>query len=115
MKKRSILSLLLTAAMILSLTACGGSKQDAPANSSDSNADAPQETVTLSFAHDKVETHPVHQAALKFKEIVEEKTNGAVKIDIFPNQDLGSPTDVAEQVSIGTVDINVVSPGIMDK
>lgn len=117
MKRNRFFALCLAFVMTLSLAACGGQQvtaADPPADGG-KTGEAPTKTVTLSFAHDKVETHPIHQAALRFKELVEEKTNGTVQIDIFPNQDLGSPTDVAEQVSLGTIDINVVSPGIMDK
>lgn len=117
MKRNRFFAFFLACVMTLSLAACGEQQASAPNPPVDSGKteEPPVETVTLSFAHDKVETHPVHQAALRFKELVEEKTGGTVQIDIFPNQDLGSPTDVAEQVSLGTIDINVVSPGIMDK
>ncbi len=42
-----------------------------------------------------------HQALLRYAEMVEERTDGALKINVFPAQQLGSAPDMLESVSIG--------------
>ena len=37
-------------------------------------------------AHGQNEEHPQHKAMLEFEKYVEEKTNGAVDVQIFPNE-----------------------------
>ena len=53
---------------------------------------------TLMFAHSLTENDPWHQAALNWAQAVEERTNGAVHIDVYPNSQLGSEEDVIEQI-----------------
>ena len=56
---------------------------------------------TLMFAHSLTENDPWHQAALNWAQAVEERTNGAVHIDVYPNSQLGSEEDVIEQMRAG--------------
>ncbi|MDR1482024.1 MAG: DctP family TRAP transporter solute-binding subunit [Synergistaceae bacterium] len=44
----------------------------------------------------------------KFKKDVEEKTGGRVKIEIYPNAQLGSDRQAVEGVSIGTIEMAVI-------
>lgn len=69
----------------------------------------------LKFGHYNAESHPVHKAALQFKENVEKRTNGALKIEIYPNNTLGSPPEILEQTRNGVVDIAVPTSGQLDK
>jgi TRAP-type C4-dicarboxylate transport system substrate-binding protein len=69
----------------------------------------------LKFGHYNAESHPVHKASLQFKERVEKRTNGAVKIEIYPNNTLGSPPEILEQTRNGVVDIAVPTSGQLDK
>lgn len=69
----------------------------------------------LKFGHYNAESHPVHKGALQFKQRVEQRTNGAVKIDIYPNNALGSPPEILEQTRNGVVDIAVPTSGQLDK
>lgn len=71
--------------------------------------------VTLKFGHYNAESHPIHKAALQFKANVEKRTNGAVKIEIYPNNTLGSPPEILEQTRNGVVDIAVPTSGQLDK
>lgn len=99
MKKITILLILLVSVM---LTACSGG----------SNVDGENiDTVTLKLSHVGSDTHPYHIASEKFKELVEEKTDGKVNIDIHDNGTLGGEAAVAEQLLDGTIDITVLDPG----
>jgi TRAP-type transport system periplasmic protein len=72
-------------------------------------------TLTLRFAHFAQEDHPAHIAAKQFAAHVETRTNGAVKIKIFPNNQLGGPPEQAQQIKLGTIDIGLPTQGQLDK
>ncbi|TQR12727.1 TRAP transporter substrate-binding protein [Psychrobacillus soli] len=102
MKKKSIslLVLILFLSSIL-LSAC----------SEDSKASGGSKSITtLSFAYELPDDHPWGEGAKKFKEVVEEKTNGEVKIEIYGNGSLaGSGREIQEGAKIGTIDIGISS------
>ena len=66
---------------------------------------AAQKTVELKFGHYSVETHPAHLAAQMFADAVSARTNGAVKVTIFPNSKLGSSQEMVEQAVLGAIDL----------
>jgi tripartite ATP-independent transporter DctP family solute receptor len=57
------------------------------------------------------EDQPKHAAALAFKKHVEEKSNGSLKVQIYPAGQLGNATTVLEGLRFGTVDLAVVHDG----
>jgi tripartite ATP-independent transporter DctP family solute receptor len=71
--------------------------------------------VTMKFAHFADEGHPGHLAAKMFAEAVEKRTNGQIKIQIFPNNTLGSPPEQAEQIKLGVTDMGLPTQGQFDK
>ncbi|WP_158974051.1 TRAP transporter substrate-binding protein [Cellulophaga sp. L1A9] len=70
-------------------------------------------TTTLYLAHNSPQTHPVHKGALKFQESLDKKSNGTLKIKIFPDGQLGSEREVLELLQIGSVAITKVSAATM--
>jgi tripartite ATP-independent transporter DctP family solute receptor len=69
----------------------------------------------MKLAHFADEGHPGHLAAKMFVEAVDKRTNGQIKIDIFPNNTLGAPPEVTEQVKVGATDISLPTSGQLDK
>ena len=69
------------------------------------------DVITLRASHSCAETHPYHLGLLKFAELVDEKTDGKVKIDIFPSAQLGDERANIEDLQMGTLDIAVSSTG----
>jgi tripartite ATP-independent transporter DctP family solute receptor len=53
---------------------------------------------------------PMHEAALKFAEIVKQKTNGQYTVKVYPNSQLGNERELADAVSLGTVDMTLSGP-----
>lgn len=74
-----------------------------------------QAATTLRLAHFAAETHPGHLAAKQLKERVEARTKGEVKVEIFPNNQLGSPPDQLEQTKLGVIDMSLPTQGALDK
>ncbi|MEX0603220.1 MAG: TRAP transporter substrate-binding protein [Marinobacter sp.] len=67
--------------------------------------------VTLRLAHVVNEQDGFHIAAVKFQELVSERTEGAVTIEIYPNASLGDERTLLEGMQIGTVDMGVITNG----
>ncbi|MGF6906503.1 TRAP transporter substrate-binding protein [Fusobacterium sp. PH5-44] len=55
----------------------------------------------LVIGHIVDENNTWHKASLKFKEIVEEKSKGQIKVTIYPNNQLGSEVDVIQSILTG--------------
>jgi TRAP-type transport system periplasmic protein len=66
--------------------------------------------VELRLTHPADLTHPVHLEAEKMVKRVAERTNGAVKITLFPNNALGSPVETAQQTRLGAIDMILMNP-----
>ena len=71
--------------------------------------------LTLRFAHFGAEDHPSNIAAKQFSNRVESRTDGAIKINIFPNNVLGGPPEQAQQIKLGTIDMGLPTQGQLDK
>src|SRR6056297_1584126 len=65
----------------------------------------------IKIAHVVNEKDAFHVCALKFKEIVEERTDGEVKVTIFPNAKLGDERTLLENMKMGVVDAGVITSG----
>lgn len=72
-----------------------------------------QAAKTIKYTHFQPgrEDQPKHAAALAFKKHVEEKSNGSLKVQIFPAGQLGNATTVLEGLRFGSVDLGVVHDG----
>ena len=104
---KKIIAIFLCLVLMVSVTACG-SKTEKP---EDSGQQAPAGPVTLKAAHSVAETHPYHLGLVKFKELVEERTDGAVVIELYSNAVLGDERACIEGLQLGTLDIAVSSTG----
>ncbi|MBV9244263.1 MAG: TRAP transporter substrate-binding protein [Methylobacteriaceae bacterium] len=71
--------------------------------------------LTLRWAHFAQEDHPANIAAKQFASRVAERSGGAVKINIFPNNVLGGPPEQAQQIKLGTIDMGLPTQGQLDK
>lgn len=72
-------------------------------------------TMTMRFAHFADENHPANIAAKQFAANIEKRTDGAIKIAIFPNNQLGGPPEQAQQIKLGTIDMGLPTQGQLDK
>jgi C4-dicarboxylate-binding protein DctP len=63
---------------------------------------------TIKVGHDQPESSTHHQAALKWKELVEQRTNGKIKVQVFPSSQLGSGTQMVEQVQAGALEVAIL-------
>ncbi|WP_102348848.1 hypothetical protein [Bacillus sp. Marseille-P3661] len=111
-RKNLLLTITLILAMSLFLVGCGGNNQSGT-TTEEPPANEPAETTTaekvvLKLGHGAQESHPLQTASLKFKEIVEEKTEGAIEVQVFGNRQLGEERAMVEGLQIGTVELTIV-------
>lgn len=62
-----------------------------------------QDIITLKLGHSLDQSHPVHAAMEFMAERLQEKSHGTVTLQIFPNSQLGSETEMIEQVQRGAL------------
>ncbi len=68
-------------------------------------------TVEFKFAHSGSLEHQYNIGAEQFKKLVEEKSGGELKVNIFPQAQLGGERDLAEGVRMGTIEMSSVAAG----
>lgn len=61
----------------------------------------------LRLAHTITPQDPMHLGALEFAKKVEQKTGGAIRIEVFPAGQLGTDTQILDGVKLGTIDIGM--------
>lgn len=100
---RKILALLLSVVMVLSLAACG--KQNDGTNTGnntntgdDANNGDTTAKVTLQVAYENNPGEPIDDAVNKWKELVDERSNGTIELQLFPSSQLGSKSDLMDQM-----------------
>jgi C4-dicarboxylate-binding protein DctP len=73
---------------------------------------AAQPTI-IRVAHVLAETHASHLALVEFKKYVEEKSQGKLKIELYPNAQLGSDRQALEGVGLGTLEMTMCTGSIL--
>ena len=69
---------------------------------------------TLKLAHGLDVTHPVHKGMEYMAEILSEKSNGRLIIEIYPSQQLGTERQCLELLQIGSLAMTKVSAAVME-
>jgi TRAP-type transport system periplasmic protein len=69
----------------------------------------------MKLGHFAADSHPGNLASKMFGEAVEKRTNGSIKVIIYPNNALGSPPEVLEQNILGAVDMSLPTQGQLGK
>ncbi len=77
-------------------------------------AEARSDVKVLRLAHGLNTKHPVHKGMVYMAEQVEKKSGGKMKVDIFPNEQLGNEKECLESVQLGYLAMTKVSSGVME-
>lgn len=94
------LSLMLAGSL---LAGCGGSKDGGDKKA----AEGAKYTFRLAETHPA--DYPTTMGDKKFAELVNQRTNGRIKIEVFPSSQLGEEKAVIEQVQLGAIEFTRVS------
>lgn len=71
------------------------------------------DTISLNLGHTASTAHHYHTSSEKFAQLVNERTNGQVEINIFPASQLGSLPDMTESTMLGTQDMVLTAGPIL--
>lgn len=97
--------LALSLVMMLIVAGCGNSDNE----KSDGAGKEDGKVYTLQAGHSLPVDHPYHVAFLEMADAVEERTDGRVVIEVFPNSEIGAERELTEGLTLGTVDLVVSS------
>ena len=107
MKKKKITGML--AATLLTgimMTACGNDENA----TADAESTGKEETsYTFRLADNQSPDYPTVVGDKKFAELVEERTDGRIKIEVFPSAQLGDEKSVLEQVQLGAIEFTRIN------
>ncbi len=73
-----------------------------------------QKQKTIKLAHGLDTSHPVHKAMVFMGQELEKNSDGALTLEIYPNQQLGSERQCLELLQIGSLDMTKVSAAVME-
>lgn len=96
--------------MLVLAAGCGGGTSEQPADDQGGEA-VEEETYVWRFAHEEIDGSVQDVYVKKFKEIIEEKSNGRIKIEIYPVGQIGDATQQCELLQTGGLEFAIVSPG----
>ncbi|MBS4210630.1 TRAP transporter substrate-binding protein [Bacillus sp. FJAT-50079] len=106
--------MLLMLAAILTLGACNNDGDGGKTETGDSGTKKPADegkTYTFRLAETHPADYPTTKGDIKFAELVEERSDGRIKIEVFPSAQLGEEKAAIEQVQLGAIEFTRVSSG----
>ncbi|MBP1933350.1 TRAP transporter substrate-binding protein [Ammoniphilus resinae] len=114
-KLLSFSAIVLSAAFLT--TGCGSSQEattEQPKEQPQSQQQAPQqpekaagsqEKIEFGFGHVMPMDHPEHLAAQKFAEILDQKTSGRIKVNVYPAAQMGGSRELMTSVMNGSIEM----------
>lgn len=108
---KKTLAILLAVVMALSLMAACGSTANTPAAEEPAKTGdaAPAKTIVLKLGHNSNAESMYNQGCEKFAQLVEEYTNGTVKVEIHNSGTLGDEAELLDGVRMGTVNMALIN------
>lgn len=103
MKKKATWFLVLVLLLSLVMTGCGGSSKTA------GESKGSQAVTTIKVGHVLAPDHPYTIGLKKFAELMDQKTGGKVKVNVFHSSQLGNERDMIEALQLGTQQMALVS------
>ncbi len=100
MKRKSFFLTLIVLVVVLVSCSNTPSKDDTSANK--------ENTYVIKMGHAASKEHLAQKSFEKFKELVEKNSNGKIKVEIYPNGELGGEREMLEMVLLG--DLTMVAP-----
>ena len=73
-------------------------------NKADTQAQQDKPELVLRLSEDQSPDYPTTLGCIRFAELVEERTNGRIKIEVYDSGTLGNTTAVIEQLQYGAID-----------
>ncbi len=94
---------------VLFISGCSFNSSTSSDDNTGSNNNKQQETYTLSLGHVGTQSHSWHTTALEFAKQVEKESEGRLKIEVFPDGQLGGNLEMLQQIQMGDLDMGLIS------
>lgn len=104
---KKFLSIFLAVFMVFALAACGGGDTEEQGAGDKDGEKVEAKTIRAGIGLN--DQHPQYLGLLKFKEIVEEKTNGAIKVETYHSGQLGDDRTMTENLQLGSQEVTIPS------
>lgn len=108
MKTKKVFAALLSLVMVLSLAACGSPSNNSPSgtnstggSSNEDDTSSGPEKLVVQIAYENNPGEPIDDAAQEWKRLIEERSDGSIEVQLFPSSQLGSKTDLMDQMLMG--------------
>lgn len=98
MKKKILVMGLAAIIAVASLAGCG---QSSGSGESTSGKTADSEQITIQLGYENSSSEPIGQALEKWAELVEERGDGSLKIELYPDSQLGSKSELIDGMAFG--------------
>lgn len=107
---KKLLTLFVAALMVFVLAACnGGNQVEENAGETPAEGNENVEAKVIRAGIGLNDQHPQYLGLVKFKEIVEEKTEGAIKVETYHSGQLGDDRTMTEALQLGTQEVTIPS------
>lgn len=108
MKKRTlfiVMTFIFTIGILL--VGCGNAETngDSSGNETDNGEAAPSEKIKLNIGHSNSTDNHYHAFATKFAEIVSEKSDESIEVNVFPQSQLGGEVEMFQGAREGSIDM----------
>lgn len=91
---------------LLFAAGCGNGNESSPAASTTEDSGKQH---TFKLAHITPTDHMWHQASEKFGEELESRSEGRMKLEVYPASQLGTEADMVQQIESGSIDFGLIT------
>ncbi|MET3506646.1 TRAP transporter substrate-binding protein [Halalkalibacter oceani] len=93
--------------LFLILSACGTNNEEVTTEGETPPSQDSSGEMVIQLATVEPDGHTVTEGAYKFKELLEEKSEGTITVEVFPNQQLGSMREQTEMTQMGSIQMSI--------
>lgn len=104
---KTVVLLLLCLFVVGIVAGCGGGSGTSGGGTQGTQQQSQQKYV-LKLAHDQQVASPFQQTSEYLKQLIEERSNGRIEVQIYPAQQLGSSREMIEGMQMGTIEMTLL-------
>src|SRR5690554_5906972 len=110
MFRRPIIMILILVMLASTVVGCRPAQNTpAPSTGDTGNGSEEVQVTTIRVGHVLAPNHPYTTGLEKFAELMAEKTDNKVKVEVFHSSQLGNERDMIEGLQLGTLEMALVS------
>ncbi|SFD40947.1 tripartite ATP-independent transporter solute receptor, DctP family [Lentibacillus persicus] len=113
MLKKGLFYFLIGLALLVVAACSGGDSESGDAAESSGDTNDSGETISIQAAHVVSTETTQHEAFLEFKDLVEERSDGRIEVEIYPDGQLGGEREMIESTQAGNIQMSSPSVGVL--